>query len=331
MLIALVGPGILSIPPVGFGAVEILINDYAIELNCLGHNVDIINPIRNSPKDQENPTTDYCRNLIYTLNSKNYDFIHIHYDCLYHIMVYLKCKTVGITSHYPYIDNLNKHEGDGYKSIFNFLTKQFKFYNFVLADKDINKFIENGAYPQYIKKINNGIDSSIFNFTVTPLYDKTIYLGKISTRKNQSKYQYLKGVDFVGGIEDYNFNNNNNNTNYLGEWTREKIHNELTNYTNLILLSDGEADALVIKEALICGLGIVVNRTSAENLDLNNNFITIIKDEYMDDLIYIQKKIEENKDISKYKREIIRNYGIYNFDIKNKVVEYVKILNSIIT
>lgn len=329
MKIALVGPGILKIPPDGFGAVETLIFDYYTELTSLGHKIDIINPIRNCPRDQENPTTEYCKNLIYTLNSKKYDFIHIHYDCLYHILVYLKCKTVAITSHYPYISNLNRHEMDGYKPIFNFLTKQFKFYNFCLANKDVKVFLENNSYPQFIKKLSNGINSSLFNFTEKPLYNKSIYLGKISTRKNQAKYQSLKDVDFVGGIEDFNFNSNS--PNYLGEWTREKIHNELTNYTNLILLSEGEADALVIKEALVSGIGIITNKISAENLDLNNDFITIIENKYMNDLNYIQTKIEENKEISKYKREIIRNYGIYNFDIKNKVSEYVKIINSIIT
>jgi hypothetical protein len=329
MLIALVGPGILEIPPKGFGAVETIIFDYYKELTRLQHKVDIINPLRKSINDQINPTTEYCRNLIYILNSKQYDFIHIHYDSLYHIMVYLNCRNVAITSHYPYINNIKKHEEDGYKPIFNFLTKQFKFYNFVLADKDIKTFKENNAYPHYIKKLSNGINSDLFYFSKKPIYDKTIYLGKISTRKNQAKYQSLKGVDFVGGIEDYTFNKNN--LNYIGEWSKTKIHNELTHYTNLILLSNGEADALVIKEGLVCGLGIVTNRTSAENLDLNNDFITIIEDKYMNDLIYIQKKIEDNKEISKNKREIIRNYGIYNFNIQNKVAEYVKIINNIIT
>ena len=43
MKIALIGPGIMSIPPQGWGAVEILIWDYAKELEELGHFVDIIN------------------------------------------------------------------------------------------------------------------------------------------------------------------------------------------------------------------------------------------------------------------------------------------------
>ena len=44
----------------------------------------------------------------------------------------------------------------------------------------------------------------------------------------------------------------------------------------MILLSEGEADPLVVKEALIAGLGVVVSECSAANLDLSKQFITII-------------------------------------------------------
>ena len=43
MKIALVGPGIMEIPPKGWGAVESLIWDYATELDELGHEGVIIN------------------------------------------------------------------------------------------------------------------------------------------------------------------------------------------------------------------------------------------------------------------------------------------------
>ena len=43
MKIALVGPGIMPIPPDGWGAVESLIWDYALELDELGHEGSIVN------------------------------------------------------------------------------------------------------------------------------------------------------------------------------------------------------------------------------------------------------------------------------------------------
>ena len=43
MRIAQIGPGIMPIPPDGWGAVEMLIWDYYQVLTELGHEVDIIN------------------------------------------------------------------------------------------------------------------------------------------------------------------------------------------------------------------------------------------------------------------------------------------------
>ena len=43
MKISIVGPGIMPIPPTGWGAVEILIWDSKNALEALGHTVQIIN------------------------------------------------------------------------------------------------------------------------------------------------------------------------------------------------------------------------------------------------------------------------------------------------
>jgi hypothetical protein len=117
--------------------------------------------------------------------------------------------------------------------------------------------------------------------------------------------------------------------NYLGEWSRNKIHEHLTDYTNLLLISEGEADPLVVKEALIAGLGIVVNKSSAENLDKTLDFITIIEDNKIDDLEYIKQKLIENKQISGSQRKTIREYGITQFDISIEVKKYMEIVENL--
>jgi len=314
MKIALIGPGIMPIPPVGWGAVEILIWDYYNELYKLGHDVTIIN-------------TKNMLEIVNTINNGKFDFVHLHYDVFYGILHHLKCPKIAITSHYPYIDQINKHRNDGYDRVFSFLTNQDSFYNFVLADKDVNAFLLYGANPSYIRKIKNGINSSRFKFSLFPKLDKTIYLGKITPRKNQSKFQDLENIDFVGNNADPNFKTWM--PNYLGEWSRNQIHEHLTDYTNLLLLSEGEADPLVVKEALIAGLGIVVNKSSAENLDKTLDFITIIEDNKMDDLDYIKQKIIKNKQISGSQRKTIREYGISQFDISIEVKKYIEIVNNL--
>ena len=77
MKIAFIGPGILPIPPNGWGAVELLVWEYAKELGELGHTGTIIN------------TPDHDQ-IIEELMEDNieYDFIHLHYDMFYPCLLY---------------------------------------------------------------------------------------------------------------------------------------------------------------------------------------------------------------------------------------------------
>jgi len=326
MKIGLIGPGIISIPPVGWGAVEILIWDYYNELKKLGHDVHIINHIRSNESDQSTSDTAYSQLLIQTINDLELDFVHLHYDCLYHILEFLNAKNIAITSHYPYIDKLDKHKSDNYMYIFNYLIRQNKFYNIVITDKDYDMFLKYGANRSRIFKLKNGVKSDDFKFLTKPLLDKTIYLGNISSRKNQSRYQSIQNIDFVGSCADYRFNTSASN--YLGNWSRDQVHNNMTNYCNLILISSGEADPLVVKEALVAGLGIVINESAAANL-MSKNFISIIPDDKIDNLPYIKHVIDENKEISKNIRDEIRAYGIEQFDISVVCKSYIELISTL--
>jgi hypothetical protein len=314
MKIALIGPGKMPIPPPAWGAVEILIWDYYNELTKSGNEVVIIN-------------TEDKHDIIRQVNSGNFDFVHLHYDVYYDILDELTSPIIAITSHYPYIDQPGKHWQDGYSKIFDFLINQKKYYNFVLADKDMEIFIKNEAQQSKLIKFKNGINSEKFAFLPLPIYKKTLYVGKISPRKNQAKYQSISTIEFVGGCIDVDFNQQS--VCYWGEWPREKIQDSLTKYANLLLISEGEADPLVVKEALIAGLGVVVNKSSAENLDTSKDFITVIDDDRKDDIEYIREVLEENKKIARNKRAEIRAYGIEKFDIAKECEKYLTIIKSV--
>ena len=73
--IALIGPGIMPIPPTGWGAVEQLIWDYAVILRAKGHTVDIIN----TPNRQE---------IFSKVNTGSYDVAHVHYDVFWDCLLY---------------------------------------------------------------------------------------------------------------------------------------------------------------------------------------------------------------------------------------------------
>ena len=113
----------------------------------------------------------------------------------------------------------------------------------------------------------------------------------------------------------------------MGEWTKDVLYNNLTEYSNLILLSDGEADPLVVKEALICGLGVVVSKCASANLDLNKNFIDVIEDDKLDDISYVKEVIEKNKEVCKIERFKIREYGLINFSWSKIIDKYCEITN----
>ena len=124
-----------------------------------------------------------------------------------------------------------------------------------------------------------------FIFLYAPLnINKSVYLAKIENRKRQYVYQSIPNIDFVGNYHNSSFNRDNSN--YLGEWNKDILYNYLSSYGNLVLLSDGEADPLVIKEALICGLGVVVSECSAANLDRNLSFIDVIPNNKLDNIEY---------------------------------------------
>jgi glycosyltransferase involved in cell wall biosynthesis len=336
MKIALIAPGIMPVPPPGWGAVEILIWDYYNELLAAGHDVYIINIIRNNPNDQSHHETTYCRQLINEINSGGFDFVHIHYDVIFHIIPFLQARVIGITSHYPYIDNQGKHQGDGFSSIFQFMiqkpgiiTEKQILINFVLADKDCEFLIRAGADAKYIHKLENGIAADKFickSIKDAAYRDKTIYLGKITVRKGQARYCHLEGIHIIGPVEcgrGYE-----GLANYQGSWSREQVYANLGDYGNLLLLSQGEADPLVVKEAMIAGLGVVINETSGKNLDKSCEFISVIPDSRCDDLDYIQCVIDNNRKIAYQKRDAIRTYAKKHFSWPPLITRYCGIIED---
>lgn len=315
MKIALVGPGIIEIPPKGWGAVESLIWDYATELSELGHDGSIINT----------PDTEQ---IIEELKSDDFDFIHVHYDVFYPLMdiIHSECPKakLAISSHYPYIDQPEKHKYDGYYKVYEWLLNNNQYYNFCISKKDYDSFVKAGAPKEKLLVCENGAQHRDYKFTDEPSKpDKTLYLGKIEPRKKQYLYQNIDSIEFVGHYtRTTTFNPNKN---YLGEWEHQYKLQHVTDYGNMLLLSDGEnGTPLVIKEALICGLGVVVSQYAAHDLDKTQPFVTVIPDDKLTDLEYIEEELKRNRVISLSMRRDIRQYGVNNFSWKKLVKTYVE-------
>ena len=122
----------------------------------------------------------------------------------------------------------------------------------------------------------------------------------------------------AGNIADNRFNRNKN---YLGELPKSKIKTDLTEYGNLVLVSDGEVHPRVCTEALAAGLGVVISECGIANLDLDKEFITVIPDSKIDDINFIEDAIIKNREYSIVHREEILEYAL-QFDWENILSKY---------
>ncbi len=303
MKISLIGPGIMPIPPTGWGAVEILIWDTKNALDKLGHEVQIINT--------KNP-----RQIIDEINNFRPDFVHVHYDEFIGIYPYIQYPK-AITSHFGYLEQPQMF--NGYVNIFNAFG-EIKPNIFCLSEGISRVYqIMLGICPEKLFVTPNGVNSEVFSFTETPEhFDKSIYLAKIDYRKRQYLFQSIDSLWYAGNIADQRFNPNKN---YLGEWSKDTLYKNLTQYGNLVLLSDGEAHPLVCMEALACGLGIVVSQFGTANLDISKKFIDVIPEEKINDIGYIESVIVKNREYSISNRKEILEYS-KQFSWENIIQNY---------
>lgn len=312
MKITLIGPGIMPIPPTGWGAVEILIWDTKLSLEELGHEVQIVNT-----KDPNQ--------IISEINTFNPDFVHIHYDEFIGLYPYIQYPK-AITSHFGYLERPEMY--GGYANVANAFAT-FKPNVFCLSEGIKNVY----SSTMKIQEDNlfltpNGVNCELFNYKETPDHqERSIYLAKIDYRKRQHKFQTIESLWYAGNISDDRFDKEKN---YLGEWDKETLYSELTNYGNLVLLSDGEAHPLVCMEALSAGLGLVISEWATANLDLDKEFITVIQEDRINDIEYIESKIIENRNYSISHREEIKKYS-RQFQWKNVIEKfYIPSVNKII-
>ena len=302
MKISIIGPA-TQIPPVGWGAVESLIWDYKLSLEKLGHKVQIINI--------SNPNE-----IIQRINEFRPDFVHINYDDWIVLYPYIQYPC-AITSHFGYIERPDMM--NGYVNIFK-LFQDYKPNIFCLSEniKKVYKVMAN--IPEEKLYLNpNGVNSLLFKKTDDPKYpDRSIYLAKVDYRKRQHLFQSIDSLWYAGNIADSRFNVNKN---YLGEWDKNTLHEELTNYGNLVLLSGGEAHSLVLMEAFSSGLGIVISEFATANLDLSKEFIDVIPEKRINNIEYVESIIIKNRKYSISHRDEILEYS-KNFEWSNVIENY---------
>ena len=315
MKVSIVGPGIMPIPPTGWGAVEILIWDQKLALEKLGHEVDIVNT--QSPVE-----------ILNQVNKFRPDFVHIQYDDFIELYPYVQYPC-AITSHFGYFEQPNKWDYYGERIAKPFGRIQPNVFCLSGGIKDV--YADVLKVPEKRLFVTpNGVNVDNFRSTISPEFpDRSIYLAKIDYRKRQHMFQSIRSLYYAGNNADPRFDPSNN---YLGEWSKDTLYTHLTEYGNLVLLSDGEAHPLVCLEAFASGLGVVVSQWAAANLDIRKSFITVIPEDKISDIKYVEEQIIANREYSVEHREEIREYAL-TFNWKNVMYKYYmpevkKIVNS---
>lgn len=311
MKIAIIGPGLMPIPPTSWGAVEIIIWDYYQNLTKLGHEVKIFN-------------TRDLQSVKNEIENSNFDFVHLHYDDYLEFFEDIKHPNFAVTSHYGYLSREEKYEWYYWKIFQAFIKTKHKI--IALSDQIKQQYLKYNPNLNIIVQ-RNGASLLDFQFNEEcNMPDRTLYLGRIEKRKLQHVYAPVDNlnIDFVGnnGL----LTNLSKDNKFLGAWNKIDVYKNMTNYANLMLMSEGEAHALVCVEALAAGLGLVINEESAANLDKDKEFITIIPNNKIYDIKYISQKLNENRKTSITKRQEIRKYAQEKFNWEVIVKEY---LNNI--
>ena len=293
MRISIIGPP-LPIPPPGWGAVESLIWDMKLSLEKMGHDVQILN--------DPNPNK-----MLNDMNQFEPDFVHINYDDWVPLYPHIKYPC-ACTTHFAYL-NVNRQEMMGpYKERVFDMFSLLKPVVFGLSDT-VNEAYQYlaGIPPEKLFLNPNGVMLDNFRVTDDPKHSEaSIYLAKVDHRKRQFLFQRIESLYYAGNLAEDRFDKFKN---YLGEWKKETLFENLTEYANLVLLSDGEAHPLVVAEAFSAGLGVVLSEWATANLDLNKKFITVIPEDMIHQTKYIEHKIIENREYSIHNRKEILDYA----------------------
>ena len=318
MKVLLVAGGDMPIPPPAWGSIENLIWQQSLALKAAGHTVHILN------KKQKRHL-----NALKSLLGR-YDVVHLQIDTLSEVWIPILSRfhvPLVISTHYGYASFPEKWSDD-YRHIFGQMCRA---QNLLVLSKEMKQVLIEHDFQGKVFVLPNGIDCEkvVFHAQATR---QAICLGRVEARKHQACLaaaldSHTVQCDFAGPLHDDHggFAPNNRNTHYRGEWSREQVHRDLTQYACLVLLSDGEGHAGVVSEALAAGLSLVLSSEASHNLDLSREWIYIV-DRAQDDIAdVIARAVQENR----RHRQKIRHYCEEKFDWKLTLPQYISILEQV--
>jgi glycosyltransferase involved in cell wall biosynthesis len=300
MRIALIGHGLIDIPPPGWGAVESTIWARKGHLEAQGHDVDIYN-------------TTKIHQVVHRINQRGYDFVHCHNELFAWACTRYLEQPYALTSHFggwhQFVPGGEHHPAFEYLFQESLRTPA----HFALSPHIVDVYRAAG-YEGFLRVQPNSVEAHRFRFD-TVGNRRAVCLGAINVRKRQA---WLAGavrgrteVDFVGPVKDKRFRATRG-ARHLGAWDRDTVEQRLTEYSCLVLVSRSEAAPKVVLEALAAGLNVVTTPAGAVNLDAVPFVSVVPEDDAAGPIVVraIQEAVEANPAL----RHEIRQYAVDRLD-----------------
>jgi glycosyltransferase involved in cell wall biosynthesis len=263
-------PGHLPIPPDGWGAVELLIHESIPSYITEGYEVWILNS--RAHKDWKIASKEEFKLI---LNHSDIDSPRVRRHWPNSILVSV--------THYGLAAQPEKWH-KGYHKVLQGLNFSDKI--ICLSPAILSTFLHYFDESKLLLSPNG----SSFEFERNKNKRKNgpiLYLGKVEKRKRQYEVWHLfkdSGIDilFAGPIVDERVMEQmsldaSSTKNFLGEIDRSSLQELFSGCSSLMLISEGEGDALVLYEAQLAGLPILVNMESLGSQDCQLPWVRLIK------------------------------------------------------
>jgi glycosyltransferase involved in cell wall biosynthesis len=316
MKMALVSSGYIPKPPLS-NSILTLLQEYKCYSEQNGHQVDIFN-------NQD------VHQVIDDINNSDYDFVHLHDGSFVSDFNLTLQQEFCFTSHAGHLLKSNQWDETFKQEFQSYLDTPG-----IIALSPLAKqlFLDAG-YSGYLSTQVNGIDTQKISRQEQG-NGKAICLGWIQPRKQQRLLaEALEGklaIDFVGPLDDPDFVEGVT-TKHLGVWKLQEVYERLTEYSCLVLISNGELAPLVVLEAMAAGLGVVVSESASANLHIKD-FIKVLPDNILtnstpENQQIICRSIEEMIKNNQSARPEIAAYAKENFDFSQIIKSYSRNVND---
>lgn len=305
------------IPPIGYGAIETILWQYASRLRQRGHRVEILN--RGGPPA--------IPAFIGQMARQRPDFVHVNAPPLIPwfrpIVRAFGAKMVS-TAHIGWSLPAGTNDADLQRLLGLYGRSP---YHLHLNAEHPELLREIGVPSSNGRILRNAVETDEFRFSPEPGNGRAVCVAKINRRKRQQEVANAVAgsrvhVDFIGHADTVVLETNAN-AHHLGSWDRATLHGRMTEYSAFVLCAKAEGQALAVVEALAAGLSVVLSPAAAYNIDPSLPFVHIVR---TDDEILpaLEAAIAQNPE----HRRAARAYAIETFDYERVLDEYVTILRG---